>query len=62
MQDVFDAVGSGWGATYHSAFPVMRIDYIFTSHHLRPIAASVIKSDREISDHLPIAAQLQWSR
>ena len=60
MQDVFDAVGSGWGATYHSALPLMRIDYIFVSHHLRPIAASVIKSDREISDHFPVAAQLQW--
>ena len=60
MQDVFGALGSGWGATYHSALPIVRIDYVFVSHHFRPIGASVVKSDREISDHLPVAAQFQW--
>ena len=60
LQDVFGAVGSGWGATYHSALPIMRIDYVFISHHFRPIGASVVKSDREISDHLPVVARLQW--
>ena len=60
MQDVFGAVGSGWGATYHAALPIMRIDYVFISHHFRPIGAAVVKSDREISDHLPVVARLQW--
>jgi len=60
MQDVFGTLGSGWGATYHSALPILRIDYVFVSHHFRPVGASVVKSGREISDHLPVAAQIQW--
>jgi endonuclease/exonuclease/phosphatase (EEP) superfamily protein YafD len=39
LADSFLAAGRGWGNTFMSGLPVLRIDQIWISRHVRPIAA-----------------------
>jgi endonuclease/exonuclease/phosphatase family metal-dependent hydrolase len=58
LQDVFFATGWGWGRSYHSRLPNLRIDYLFTGLALaNPHAITIPVS---FSDHYPILADLQW--
>jgi endonuclease/exonuclease/phosphatase family metal-dependent hydrolase len=56
MQDAW-AVGSGHGYTYSSGDPVKRIDWIWHSEDLQPIAVQVIKTTA--SDHMPLIAEFE---
>lgn len=58
LQDVFLATGWGWGSTYHSRLPNLRIDYLFTSSPLPDVHAITVPVSS--SDHYPIVADLQW--
>ena len=55
-QDVFEVAGSGWGGTYHSVVPLVRIDHILTSPHWRIQGARVLRSTA--SDHRPLVAEI----
>ena len=54
LSDTFRERGRGIGITYHGLFPAFRIDYIFHSPTLRPMAYKRVKTD--ISDHYPLIA------
>lgn len=64
LVDVFKQVGQGYGHTLPRklgairAFPFMRVDYIWITRHLTPLAAWV--GPYSGSDHLPVMARLQW--
>ena len=55
LADTWKAVGDGPGFTFSSSAPWSRIDYMWHSKELRPLSASVPKTDA--SDHLPIVGE-----
>jgi endonuclease/exonuclease/phosphatase family metal-dependent hydrolase len=60
LQDTWVAVGVGWGATYYSAFPVWRIDYVLASRELDPVSADVVAIPTDVSDHRALVARVRW--
>jgi endonuclease/exonuclease/phosphatase family metal-dependent hydrolase len=71
LTDVHRAAGWGWGHTFPAyggtwrGLPIptrlMRLDMIFCSKELVPVACRVALAHGE-SDHLPVVAQLIWAR
>ena len=65
LVDVFRQVGQGYGHTLPrkigavQTFPFMRVDYIWITQDLTPLAAWV--GPYTGSDHLPVLARLKWS-
>jgi vancomycin resistance protein VanJ len=55
FNDAFGAKGWGFGYTYPSQLPLLRIDYAFTTD-VRPLAAEVINTTQ--SDHRPVFFKL----
>lgn len=55
LTDTWKAVGKGAGNTFSSSGPLSRIDFIWHSKPLRPLNASVPKTNA--SDHLPVVAE-----
>lgn len=60
MQDVFLEAGTGWGGTYHSSLPFVRIDHILVSKEWEVVSASVPQIP--FSDHLPVQARIRWRK
>ncbi len=58
-QDVFRTAGRGWGATYHTRLPIVRIDYILVGPEWEVVDAYVPRV--WLSDHLPVVASLRWA-
>jgi endonuclease/exonuclease/phosphatase (EEP) superfamily protein YafD len=54
--DAFSEAGTGWGDTYHSRFPILRIDHIYSTRHLTPVRCRAVKSRN--SDHRLVVADL----
>lgn len=54
LADSFRAAGRGWGATFMSHLPVVRIDQIWTTADVRPLAVTARES--RYSDHRMVAA------
>lgn len=52
--DAFGTVGTGWGNTYHSSLPLLRIDQIYSSDKLIPVRSQVFKV--EDTDHRLVIA------
>ena len=52
--DAFSSVGTGWGNTYHRAFPLLRIDHIYSSDKLIPLRSRAIKIPH--TDHRMVVA------
>lgn len=59
LTDVHLAAGQGWGGTWHSRLPFVRIDHILVSPELDVISAQVLSAD--LSDHLPVVVELDPS-
>jgi endonuclease/exonuclease/phosphatase family metal-dependent hydrolase len=57
LRDAFGEEGTGWGMTYHSRLPVVRIDYVFVSKEWDVLSARVL--DAQLSDHLPLLVELR---
>ena len=55
FNDAFGAKGWGFGYTYPSSFPLLRIDYAFTTD-IKPLAAEVVNTTQ--SDHRPVFFKL----
>lgn len=55
LTDTWKAVGKGAGNTFSSSGPWSRIDFIWYSKPLRPLNATVPKTNA--SDHLPVVAE-----
>lgn len=54
--NVFAAVGTGWGNTYHRRFPIQRIDHLYASRHFTPVRCGTIATRH--SDHRMVVADL----
>lgn len=54
-KDAFRKVGHGWGGTFRFMWPLLRIDYFFSSSSVKPLYYDCL-SDIEYSDHYPIIA------
>lgn len=52
LTDVFKNLDHGFGRTYHSLQPALRIDYIFHNNRVLPFASSLFRTD--FSDHDPL--------
>lgn len=51
------SAGNGFGYTYRSSLPVLRIDHIFLSPDLRPVRCRTIGT--RVSDHRPVVAEVE---
>ena len=58
LTDVFGRIGRGWGNTYHTRRPFVRIDYVLVSPDWQPLVAEVL--DADLSDHRPLLVRLRW--
>lgn len=56
LVNVFAAVGTGWGNTYHRRFPIQRIDHLYASRHFAPVRCGAITTRH--SDHRMVVADL----
>ena len=54
--DTYSEAGSGWGNTYHRAFPLLRLDHIFVSRVFHPVRSRVVRV--EGSDHRMVISDL----
>lgn len=54
LDDAFAKVGRGFGYTYPTKLPFLRIDRIFTGHGLRAVTFQI--GDQRASDHLCVSA------
>ncbi|MGA7306599.1 MAG: endonuclease/exonuclease/phosphatase family protein, partial [Rhodothermales bacterium] len=60
LQDAWLTSGTGWGATYYSAFPIWRIDFILASRELEPVSVNVVPISADVSDHRAVTARIRW--
>ncbi|MDZ4700512.1 MAG: endonuclease/exonuclease/phosphatase family protein [Rhodothermales bacterium] len=58
MQDAFSEVGKGFGFTYHTRYPFVRIDHVLVSPAWEIRSAEVILAT--YSDHRPLRVVLGW--
>ncbi len=58
LKDIFTDKGTGFGYTYRPMWGWLRIDYVLYSTGLEPLNYNA-KSEVELSDHLPVAAQFK---
>lgn len=56
LQDAFRSAGGFWGATFHSDFPAVRIDYILASRDWAVLETDELMT--KISDHRPVKTLL----
>ncbi len=56
--DAFRAAGSGWGGTYRSDLPLVRIDHVLVDPAFEVVAVRV--PDVRFSDHRPVVARIRW--
>ena len=54
--DAYDAVGRGWGNTYHRRLPLFRIDQIYLSKHFAPARCRAVTTRH--SDHRFVVADV----
>jgi hypothetical protein len=60
LQDAFRTAGDGWGATYHSNFPFLRIDFVLLGPEFEAVRARVAAEYATESDHLPLVVRFRW--
>lgn len=60
LQDAFRIAGRGWGATYHTKLPFVRIDFVLAGPEFEIVSAEVLGS--RLSDHRPLVATLRWKQ
>lgn len=58
LTDAFVVQGRGLSVTYKGPIPGLRIDYIFASADLQPVAYRVLRG--QTSDHRPVVASFVW--
>ena len=56
FSDTFSDAGAGWGNTYHSSFPLLRLDYIFASPAFYTARSRAVRVEE--SDHRMVVSDL----
>jgi endonuclease/exonuclease/phosphatase family metal-dependent hydrolase len=59
LTDSFATVGSGFGYTIPASFPLMRLDFVYTSHDVTPRRCEVLSEI--VSDHRAVVAEMDFS-
>lgn len=59
LSEAFAAAGRGWGRTFMSGFPILRIDQVWSSQQLKPIQVFAVASDH--SDHKMVVADFDFA-
>ena len=57
-KDTFVKAGKGFGATYTTLWPFIRIDYILYPSHFKAVSNHIPKL--KYSDHYPVVAEIQF--
>jgi endonuclease/exonuclease/phosphatase (EEP) superfamily protein YafD len=57
FQDSFATAGIGWGDTYQRRLPVLRIDYLYATHHFFPVRSRAVTTRN--SDHRMVVTDFQ---
>ena len=57
-KDTFVEAGKGFGATYTTLWPFIRIDYILYPSHFKAVSNHIPKL--KYSDHYPVVAEIQF--
>ena len=60
LQDAFRVAGDGWGATYHSQFPFLRIDFVLLDQSFEVVRGTVPSTYETSSDHRPLVVRFRW--
>jgi vancomycin resistance protein VanJ len=60
LEDAFAATGWGFGYSFRSDLPLLRIDYVWVNRFVRPTRAFMI--DTRASDHRPLVAEILVNR
>jgi vancomycin resistance protein VanJ len=60
LREAFREAGVGWGNTIENGLPVLRIDQVWLSRHLRATCVAAIQTKH--SDHRMVVADLVWKR
>ncbi len=60
LEDAFVATGWGFGYSFRSDLPLLRIDYAWVNRFVRPTRAFVL--DTRASDHRPLVAEVMVNR
>jgi vancomycin resistance protein VanJ len=60
LEDAFSATGWGFGYSFRSDLPSLRIDYVWVNRFVRPTRAFMI--DTRASDHRPLIAEILVNR
>ena len=60
VNDAFVQKGFGWGATYSSLMPFIRIDVVLMSKELK--ATKYYSPKLELSDHYPVVADIVFRK
>ncbi len=60
FQDTWSKAGSGWGATFHTRLPIVRIDFLLAGPEWDVVSAVTPATGRLVSDHRPVIARLRW--
>jgi endonuclease/exonuclease/phosphatase family metal-dependent hydrolase len=60
LEDAFSATGWGFGYSFRSDLPLLRIDYIWTNRFVRPTRAFTVNT--LASDHRPLVAEILVNR
>jgi hypothetical protein len=58
LQSAFASAGSGFGWSFSSSHPLLRIDHLFASHDLEVLGCRVLPANA--SDHRPLVADFAW--
>ena len=60
--DTFSEAGSGWGNTYHRAFPILRLDHIFASPAFYTARSKVVTSHHSNDSFAPSLSRTNNAR
>jgi len=59
FQDTWATSGRGWGGTFHTRLPLVRIDFVLAGPEWEVVSALTPATSRLVSDHRPVIARLR---
>ena len=59
FQDAWAKAGRGWGGTFHTTLPLLRIDFVLAGPEWEVVSAVTPPTSRLVSDHRPVIARMR---